>query len=368
MSSAEVDAIVTFFSEEILATYCQMSVGALYFYDWLILFDKETSLFWRRPITGAGALYFLNNSYILWAVFSGLRAFVLSQSWMIGTLVLILSCAPIGVNYTQLGFHYSGLPEPLVGCLNETEYPPNLSTHSGPNVSVVIVLARAPLIVADIIIIAISWWRLRGQLTWSQALFTKRLTLAKVFLRDGNVEELYAVLGATAERLSSHPPGTIYFIVLLVFNVLHMAFSLTSVFSGGGEGSNITAFTDPITAILISRFLLNIQEANLKPVHFSTEDSPIFTSRSTLGRPRAAGDGGTATLRFARFVDSIGAELEPEDFLSGLSSGSWKGSENMAMMEEVGDADGDRRRGEEGFDDAPAHDILEIYEVPRDVK
>ncbi|RPD82079.1 hypothetical protein L226DRAFT_15636 [Lentinus tigrinus ALCF2SS1-7] len=57
-----------------------------------------------------------------------------------------------------------------------------------------------------------------------------------------------------------------------MMNVLHLSFSLPALFNDDGI-SNITDFTDPLTAILISRFLLDLQEANQRTVRLDADEA-----------------------------------------------------------------------------------------------
>ncbi|KAI0794445.1 hypothetical protein C8Q74DRAFT_576772 [Fomes fomentarius] len=99
--------------------------------------------------------------------------------------------------------------------------------------------------------------------------------------------------GTKTKTLSSilQHDGTLYFVTLLVMNTLHLTFSLTSIFSaiaGGGGTSNIPLFTEPLTSMIVGRFLLHLQEweaHNLRvnsdhPLHFSEGSTPSFVNRA----------------------------------------------------------------------------------------
>ncbi|KAI1791857.1 hypothetical protein LXA43DRAFT_381020 [Ganoderma leucocontextum] len=89
--------------------------------------------------------------------------------------------------------------------------------------------------------------------------------------------------------------GILYFLVLLSLNVLHLAFTLSATF--GHLISNIAIFEDQITAVLVSRFLLDLQTANQRSLKLSTND-PLHLSTGTF-------DGG-GSVAFARVVGSLG--------------------------------------------------------------
>ncbi|KAI0794719.1 hypothetical protein C8Q74DRAFT_1407218 [Fomes fomentarius] len=86
--------------------------------------------------------------------------------------------------------------------------------------------------------------------------------------------------------------GTIYFIVLLCLNVCHLSFSLANIFifTDGSPISYISTFTKPITTILVSHFLLDLQEAYQRTVRVDSDDvlnlgsnssTPSFVDRVT---------------------------------------------------------------------------------------
>ncbi|KAH9929582.1 uncharacterized protein BXZ73DRAFT_102110 [Epithele typhae] len=98
-------------------------------------------------------------------------------------------------------------------------------------------------------------------------------TLAEVLLRD----------------------GTVYFIALMLFNLLHLLLTLYSKGSSPLKSvSYVTGFTDPVTAILITRFLFHLQAAAQGTTRSKT-GSHIFTS-----------------IAFERVAGSLGASLDAD--------------------------------------------------------
>ncbi|TFK90945.1 hypothetical protein K466DRAFT_356101 [Polyporus arcularius HHB13444] len=93
--------------------------------------------------------------------------------------------------------------------------------------------------------------------------------------------------------------GTIYFVVLFALNILHLVFSLTTLLTEEGTGiSYLTQFATPLTSILISHFLLALQEANQVVVRVDPDD-PLHTSRDPWDD--------TPSIIF-----SLGAFIEPD--------------------------------------------------------
>ncbi|RDX49092.1 hypothetical protein OH76DRAFT_1483321 [Lentinus brumalis] len=289
-------ATVALFKTFYTSDYCSLAASVLFIYDTFIIFDREVAYFWTtKRISGAALLFFANKwismtvyvmvivnfapfpsdkiqrncsvlpiaagamarlQYIPGAAFSALRAYALSRSKLLGLLVAALSLAPFGVNLVIYGYHASGVAFPPFGCLETDNTTPALGLRSGPFnliTYIVAIISRVPLIVADVILIYITWTNLRGCAALTEIQHSKRIRLSDVLFRG----------------------GTIYFVILSVINVLHVILSATAVASEDSDNgfSVITIFTSPITAILISRFLLELQEANRMDVQIDPLDS-----------------------------------------------------------------------------------------------
>ncbi|TFK91441.1 hypothetical protein K466DRAFT_541688 [Polyporus arcularius HHB13444] len=283
----------------------------VFFYDAFVTFDREVSCVWTAKWTGGSYLFIANkwismlyyvvamttdirscSSFVIaqeaiqilqffpGAIFSALRAFVLSKSKLVGILVLALSLAPVGANMVDYGYQLSGENLPLIGCVetnNETE--PNRA---------VILISRVPLVVADTLLIYITWAKLGSRAALTDIRHSKKLSLSEMLFRD----------------------GTIYFVVLFVLNVLHLVLSATGVML-------MACLAPPnyklmlcllITAILISRFLLDLQEANQTVVRLDCDD-PLSSSRSPYDVPS--------------FVSSLGAFINPDLLTSSDDELEW---------------------------------------------
>ncbi|TFK83770.1 hypothetical protein K466DRAFT_467712, partial [Polyporus arcularius HHB13444] len=168
----------------------------LFIYETCLTLDREVAYLWSAKRTGASLLFFANKwlsmtgyimmlaefasfpsdkvrslnqcpvgscshfqvavfavgvlQFVPWAIFSALRAYVLAQSKFLGLLILTLSLAPVGANLVQYGYHLSGENIAPFGCL-ET------NTATGP---IVVITSRVALIVADVLLIYITWTKL----------------------------------------------------------------------------------------------------------------------------------------------------------------------------------------------------------------
>ncbi|RPD73352.1 hypothetical protein L226DRAFT_561383 [Lentinus tigrinus ALCF2SS1-7] len=124
------------------------------------------------------------------------------------------------------------------------------------------------------LLIYITWTNLSSRDVLRGLRQSKRLPLSDILLRD----------------------GTIYFLVMFILNVLHLTFSATALVSGI-KGSYITVFTSPITAILVSRFLLELQEAGQRIVRVDSDD-PLHISMNPYDDTPS-------------FIRSLGAVIDP---------------------------------------------------------
>ena len=80
---------------------------------------------------------------------------------------------------------------------------PELTIRSG------LVVSRGSLIVADALVIAVTWWKLFRQVSPRKvSLMRRRVTLTDVFLRDGK----YPIFLESGKRSDSYGVGTIYFV------------------------------------------------------------------------------------------------------------------------------------------------------------
>ncbi|RPD58179.1 hypothetical protein L227DRAFT_190595 [Lentinus tigrinus ALCF2SS1-6] len=170
-SDASDAATISLFNALYVQEYANTAVSVLFMYDALITFDREVACFWESKWTGAPLLFFANKwismtvyvmalivqflsfpsdkrlSYCLlkysamihdvrscssfgialsvmqlvqfvpWAVFSGLRAYVLSRSKLLGLFAFALSLAPVGANMTHLAYDFVGFMYLPFGCL-----------------------------------------------------------------------------------------------------------------------------------------------------------------------------------------------------------------------------------------------------------
>ncbi|KAI0758136.1 hypothetical protein C8Q74DRAFT_301942 [Fomes fomentarius] len=204
--------------------------------------------------------------YLLWAVFSTLRAYALgSKSWPLALLVFLPSIAPMIVNYVWLGYMTVEYSNPD-GC-NVAYRISDLNTKHRTSL---IIVSRTCLIISDILVMIITWTATYRN-SKDMAALHQGTSVSKILLRD----------------------GAIYVIVLVIMNALHLGFSLFSILKNAdanGISSDISIFTEALTAVLISRFLIDLQEAHRKMSHRHSHLSAV----SSISLSRVIGAFGTS--------------------------------------------------------------------------
>ncbi|KZT07758.1 uncharacterized protein LAESUDRAFT_724753 [Laetiporus sulphureus 93-53] len=257
-------------------TCCQMAASTLIFHEYTMTFSDEINLIWRCRATGATIIFLLNRylalalgitiiiqtlpwntplsceatiiSYsivnmllnIVIAVFSALRAFAISGSKMLATLIvlslgLVTVCASIYF-MARSSYAYVLMIASMPVCDYHDYY--SLDTFNR-----VIIASRICAIAADVIVIALTWYN-----TYKMRAIARQIiqnSLSTLIFRD----------------------GTIYFVLLLFLNIMQMA-----VRSVGGAITNYAAsFVAPVSSILISRFMINLRSE----VYGSNSDSIV---------------------------------------------------------------------------------------------
>ncbi|KAI0355241.1 hypothetical protein OH77DRAFT_1437151 [Trametes cingulata] len=306
----EVAEVIASFITYYVGNYCGFATIALYVYDCVITLDKEVALFWKRKVTGASLLFFLNRyiflagsllelgglspmsaagftinrcsryilaakaieyaQYLPWAAFSALRLFALSCAtrnlllnrlrWPITVVVLLLSLVPLTINYYSYSLA-SGIIDPVFGC-------------SG-TMDVSLAMSR---------ICTLRAYRNSDfALTLNPSTTCNSCDCLAILLDSGRPA------GASGLAECIAPPDWEV--------LLHLRHSYVTIDQALVNLSYMSIFTEPITALLVSRMLLNLQEVNQGLLHSDTAS----------GQPR--GNGTTTSLNFARVVGSLGSAV-----------------------------------------------------------
>ncbi|TFK85092.1 hypothetical protein K466DRAFT_601461 [Polyporus arcularius HHB13444] len=311
----------------VVNNYCVVAGSVFLLYEYVITVDREVNAFWFGAPTGASILFLSNRYlnvvvnvlnliefghfsdevnvhamftcvgtlisscasfarglavltfmiYLPWAVFSGLRAYALCRGVVLSALILLLALVPLFINAARFSFNLTGVNDPTWGCYSDDSTPAALTLKCMLQADIVII-SRASLIVSDVLLVGLTWRALPQHTVSFASLCKTGVSLTTVLLRD----------------------GTFYFGILCILNILHLIFSLTSMFGFITGASNISTFTEVVTAVLVSRFLLNLQEANKVVCRGVSSE---MDQLSTIAEGR--------TISFARFIGSIGESIGP---------------------------------------------------------
>ncbi|KAH9840564.1 uncharacterized protein C8Q71DRAFT_740046 [Rhodofomes roseus] len=273
---------IAFLQATYLNNYCQLSITALVIFEHVITISKETHLLHTRKYSGAVLLFLLNRYllllfgaenliyvfswdtrmgceamsvlydvlqlmlYALTAAFAALRVYAINgQRAMVAIIVLVLGLAPViaGIyNLSQTSYDDVVWVGPYPEC-------GNYNSISDRGWEEMVTMSRAFPIIADLIVIMITCMR-----TWPI------MTAAR---QAGMTPALVTLL------LND---GIVYFLLLASLNAIHIALSL----SEGPFFSVVSEFITMFPSILISRFLMNLQ--NIKTsAHCDTD--PSFVQR-----------------------------------------------------------------------------------------
>ncbi|KAI0364168.1 hypothetical protein BV20DRAFT_1006208 [Pilatotrama ljubarskyi] len=270
----ETAAVVALYQAEFTLQYIGIATTALLLYDVLLCFGAEIRLVWRDPYSFASVLYVLIRYPILvddllglatlsplsdkgctiigWAshvlalltlpgpaVFAALRVYALSgRSKILSGITLVLS---LSLFLTELSdvYHFPPINEPS---------PLNCSisgSYSFPIAIAVTLTGRVPAILAECLVLGI---------TWRESYKTLRLLQAT---GKSDSPSLHQVLLQN---------GSVYFCALVSLNILDIIFFLLQLTVPDAlAGSDyVLQFIDPISTILTSRFLLDLRATDEK--------------------------------------------------------------------------------------------------------
>ncbi|KAJ3554289.1 hypothetical protein NM688_g3192 [Phlebia brevispora] len=259
------EAIAQFIAEnetQAAFNYVIFSLSALVAYEYAITFEREVELVWKPKWNGA-TLLFLLNRYLLfpyailqWAMImnasSSCHFYPLEQ--IIHSLASITSRRSM-TNTKKLdilpwlrvtktrSFHQEECSTVrrhalLAYCRNSPAFAVALGT-------------RILLVIADVFVLAITWYKTRASLS-------PHLPLSTLLLRD----------------------GTLHFIAFLIMNIADVILLHYPELQEASFGS---LFFTTLTGILLSRFLLNLRELRQPPEHSWTVPFAVSTAIGTFG-------------------------------------------------------------------------------------
>ncbi|KAI0631851.1 hypothetical protein C8Q77DRAFT_1228907 [Trametes polyzona] len=329
--------------------------ATLIFSEYLITFDSEVQLIWRRKVTGASVLFFLNRyimlfqnaitiasywsipdlvrlnpsmrqcvalgwmdivlnllPYFIWNAFSTLRVYALcGREWRLALVVCVLMMGPIVANAYNIPTQKPDNLPPPYNCQVDNAVTVALHTKC-----VVLVLgSRISLIVGDSLVLAVTWWKTYRLKKAADAAHIKT-SLVELLLRD----------------------GTIYFGTMLVLNVLHIAINFVEQVSFMGD------IADVLTSILVSRFIMNLRDIDGKDIGLDSAHTDGIEGPGAWHAASSSGGHESGLVFASDFVASMGGPLERSD--DGVRS------ETVSVV----DREGSIHEGRAGGKDASASD------------
>ncbi|KAM5534962.1 hypothetical protein V8D89_011335 [Ganoderma adspersum] len=318
--------VVEAFNSLLNSNYCNVAAIAFLVFDWLLGLHWEVSLFWTGASIGATILYattrymtLLENllfliqfsqlsdeepnscTQLVWTTFAlsfftslpllvlaVLRVYALTRHTLLATVTILIFSVPVVCIIVPYTFSATGQVIPIIGCLEADLTPVDLYTR-------LVVVERLFSLAGDVLLLVVTYWTspLRGN--FSDLLRVGGKTLSSVMLYNACPEL----------------PMSSTFRALTILDTLHLVLSVLAIEDLGGS-SIIGIFRDPMASVLVSRFLLDLQDAHLRSV--------MLDSHRQLSTVCAVDD---RTINFARVAGSLGAtvDLDMGDDVGGYECG-----------------------------------------------
>ncbi|OCH90808.1 hypothetical protein OBBRIDRAFT_825716 [Obba rivulosa] len=318
------DAIFTVLHQDFITGYVSLAGSVLILYDQLLMLPHEVQYIWGRKFTSVTGIFYLNKwisiawammtigsfwtptflrgclavydledviglcLFIVWAVFSSVRVYAISGgTWWLAIIVFALSIVPFITNmYSDFAAGQTTLDTlPFLGvqCVAE-------STASGPLEIGLVLSTRLCAITSDTLILSITWYR---TFSIKRTAYRNKIKspLSTMLLKD----------------------GTIYFLVLLILNILTVVGDLTDFID------TVTYFSIPFQSIITTHFLLSLRQTAVVVTFGEDVSTRPDTSRLESRR---------SSIRFTSFVDNMGEQLDhaqnalfPDDVSAALPVG-----------------------------------------------
>ncbi|EMD38765.1 hypothetical protein CERSUDRAFT_112477 [Gelatoporia subvermispora B] len=196
---------------------------------------------------------------VIWAAFSALRVYAIGggNRWLTSIVGALSMVAPVTNSYFYFGTSFY-VEDPSAGCSNG-------STLSPATITKFTIATRACAAAAELIVLVVTWFE------------THR---TRMYASNANI--------STPISSALIRGGTLHFTLLLALDILNIVGVDTNRFTMAAG-----LFTIPLSAIIISHFLLDLRQIA------SAVDEKSLVNVSRAG-----------ALRFASFVDNIGEDLD----------------------------------------------------------
>ncbi|RPD75800.1 hypothetical protein L226DRAFT_570044 [Lentinus tigrinus ALCF2SS1-7] len=252
----------------------------LIFFEHILTFGDEVEVFWKRKFTGATVMFLLNRYLILVSYI-----LELASVWIKSDYLCSYQACMVDVRITDVFYYALYIPWAVFAALRAYA----LSNRNWPLAILVFLLGLVP------------YGMDMGQ-------FAVGLT--------GYVDPVWGCVTAIpgfSQTLATH--------VLVVLNSLRLILAMPLPIKDPlNSVGNISVFAQPLTVILVSHFLLDLQRAS---------DTSRGLGASSLSYSDAEAYS-TSTVVFDRVVGSMGASLEPATSADETEDSDWDHSSSEA--------------------------------------
>ncbi|TBU54970.1 hypothetical protein BD310DRAFT_934764 [Dichomitus squalens] len=303
MASSQISQFVAEYSTFVAQNDCFIAGAVIFLYDAILTTGEEVRCFWGRKLTGAAILFWLNKYltilYLVWnlgtllsisdevgivtlpcklsvqgssavlyalflivAAFAAIRVYALRKSIPLCSITFVLAMVPFGVNFAQFGFGLTGGNMPPFGCSAIGHEPEGLDKK-------LTIVSRSCLIAADCLAASVTWFAL-----------ARPRSIHTLGVRQGSLAGVLLIDGLHTDSL-----------LRLQFDIIALQAT-----------SEIANFTIPLTAVLVSRFLLHLQSASMRAMDATSSSRMQSTNVNH-------------SLVFEHAIGSLGASISVDDYL-----------------------------------------------------
>nr|VWO99376.1 Aspartyl proteinase [Ganoderma boninense] len=249
----DIARIITVKNTSFISNLTTVGIAALVGYDYLLTVPRECRLLWKRRRVNAATILFFVNRYtalLYYVVLAYYRCLSLTvpRSWFLSALTFFWSALAFPLDYYGDFHHTSFIEDPVLRCLPAATTPTTLSLIGQYGT----IFIRGGQIFADVLVIGITWRATYHAFSEGSKCFLARVTFE---------HELPLACPVHAHFIRDQGLGAVE------------CLSLSLIVS-----SSLILLPSSITAILVSRFILDLHET-----HRSLSEPSGLTGVQVLG-------------------------------------------------------------------------------------
>ncbi|KAM5545174.1 hypothetical protein V8D89_001285 [Ganoderma adspersum] len=226
------------YSDQYTYLYCGYAVFALLVYDWLLCLDHEARLIWNwhSRVAGSSLVYAFSRYAVL-----------------LSNFLSLLTSYPLSDSKQMAGWHNYTFGPPTAS--NDNLFQVRCRPHSLQ----VNLVTRGSQLMAELLVVAITWWyTYQSYHIWKDSIKIGK-SLSSLLIYNGS---MYFLFFST------------WYIIDIIFNTAPVSPEALNV-----DSLLLTVFYDPITSILVCRFILSLRQ-------FDTRSTSTTYSRPDSSRLR----------------------------------------------------------------------------------